>query len=258
MWELDLHPNQRRWAFTLIELLVVIAIIAILASMILPALSKAKCKAQQSRCYNNVHQLALGNMIYLGDYKDTFPACASRNTYGFQVEDWIYWRTTLPTYPIQNSLIVAATGCGLGCSNLFRCPGDTDDTARKLETGGDPGPYYYSYSMTSYGLNGTRNEGMTSVQSGSQWVPFKISSVLNPSRKIMLSEEQSSRKRGGCGDEDSDPATDIINDGRWVPDSDILSSRHNKRSNAGFADGHAAPVTPKFGRDRNNSDPALQ
>src|SRR5262249_34889861 len=130
--------------FTLIELLVVIAIIAILASMLLPALSKAKAKANQTMCLSNLRQLGLGMTLYLDNNGGVFPGCASRNTYGFHVEDWIYWRLNKPNYPVQSSLIASYLG-GIN-SNLFRCSLDRLDKDRLAISDGN-GPYIYSYSM---------------------------------------------------------------------------------------------------------------
>src|SRR5688572_31905856 len=95
--------GPRKFGFTLVALVTLVVLLFLLSGTFLPALRNAKQRADQMRCLNNLKQVGFGVLQYLPDNNDTFPACASRNTYGFQPEDWIYWRTNRPGYPVEKS-----------------------------------------------------------------------------------------------------------------------------------------------------------
>jgi len=252
--------KSSRAGFTLIELLVVIAIIAILAAMLLPALSKAKQKAQQAYCINNVKQLGLGMIIYIGDNNDVYAGAASANTYGPHLEDWIYWRVgaSTPTVngvvmTLEKSPLIKALGTG-GTTNMFRCPMDQVDKDRVTYAQAGDGPYYYSYEFTSYNINGGSSPGITTIidTTGKAYIS-KSTFVHNPGSKMMAVEPVAAlNKNDEPGVEGT--ATWVVQSGRWEPfgnppyttPHNFLSVRHNKKSDACFADGHSEAVGQNY------------
>src|SRR5215469_6515375 len=132
--------RKKRAGFTLIELLVVIAIIAILAAMLLPALSRAKAKGQQAVCLSNLKQWGLADTLYLDDNNQTFPypryqdyagpadqdnpVWLSIPTYHTRHEGDDVWFNALPSYVANKPMYVWAYDPTIfyGSKSIFTCP----------------------------------------------------------------------------------------------------------------------------------------
>ena len=232
------RPLKRRGCgsgFTLIELLVVIAIIAILAALLLPALTKAKTKAQGIFCMNNTKQLALGWTMYAGDNNDTLVPNQNLGTPGKVEGSWVTGFLTW-ALAIDNTNVLYLTDENYALltkyiannPRVYKCPADNYVSAVQRSQG-------WSQRARSVSMNFWVGDG--SPKGSKDWaesVGFRVY------RKFSDIKKTGPATLWVFDDEHPDSINDgsmiITPGGSW---GDVCANYHNRACGLAFADGHS-------------------
>ncbi|MGD0816050.1 MAG: prepilin-type N-terminal cleavage/methylation domain-containing protein [Verrucomicrobiota bacterium] len=244
------HPpvsGVHRSAFTLIELLVVIAIIALLASLLLPALSSSKASAKSIQCTSNLRQMDLAAQLYVDDNAGFYPIAYYYEQEG-GMEYYYCWDLTT-IFGITNSVIPGLLWQGRTPLQIQQCPSFTGVADWQTD------PYTgYNYN-TSYIGHG-QGENQSDPDPLDVMEPAKTSAVYHPVKTALFGDGQ---YLAGADKFMRAPWPDPDNGGDgWPAGSGLRSAgtqgfRHQKRTNVAFCDGHAESLSACY---TNNADGA--
>ncbi|MCW5557506.1 MAG: prepilin-type N-terminal cleavage/methylation domain-containing protein [Verrucomicrobiae bacterium] len=236
------RPRRSASGFTLIELLVVIAIIAILAAMLLPALAKAKQKAQGIQCMNNHRQLALGWRMYAEDNQDRIPYASSNNNGPWadnpiKNATWVcgmldFDGNNRSNWDINTDIVHSPLWNYVGKSpGIFKCPSDT----AMVSTPQGKKSRIRSMSMNIFlgGFAGTIG-GITELNNGRLF--FKLSEITSPTQFfVFLDMRQDSVDVGNF----ATSTTGYPSDWTKTQFLDLPGFYHSRSGGFSFTDGHS-------------------